>query len=243
MPPETQSRDNSKLYLPVAILLAGVLVAGGLYFGLSSQGGSGAAGAAQPKVDIKDVSMEGDPYIGDKNAPVTIAFWADFQCPYCKAVETGHPQIPIDPAVPELIKQYVNTGKLRIVFKDYAFLGEDSITGAEYARAVWDLYPDQYFAFRTAMYEEQDEEGDQGFGDAASIDEMIRAQLPKIDLAKIKQALEANQDKYDAAITANRDEGTQFGIQGTPGFITGKILLPGAAPLSDFTAAIDPQLK
>ncbi|MCR4325245.1 MAG: thioredoxin domain-containing protein [Patescibacteria group bacterium] len=243
MPPQSGANDYSKLYLPGAILLAGVLVAGGLYFGLSSQGGASVGGAAQPKVDIKDVSTDGDPYIGDKNAPVTLAFWADFQCPYCKAVEVGHPQIPIDPAVPDLIKQYVETGKLRIVFKDYPFLGEDSITGAEYARAVWDLYPEQYFAFRTAMYEEQDEEGDQGFGDAASIDEMIRTELPQMDLAKVKQALESNQDKYDAAITANREEGVKFGIQGTPGFITGKTLIPGAAPLSDFTSVIDPQLK
>lgn len=245
MPPETPKRDMSGLYTPAAIVIAGVLVASGLYFGLSRQNPSAGGGdTIAPSVNIKDVKTDGEPYIGKVNAPVVMAFWADFQCPYCRAVEVGGiPQIKIEPAIPDLVKKYVDTGKLKIVFKDYPFLGEDSITGGEYARAVWELYPDQYFAFRTAMYNAQDAEGDEGFGDAASIDQLIRSKLPTIDDAKVKAAVTANKAKYDAALAADRDEGTNFGIQGTPGFIVGTTLIPGAAPLASFTAAIDPLLK
>ena len=244
MPPEETKRNMSSLYTPFAIVLAGVLIAGGLYFGLSGGSAStGAGGVVAAAVNIKDVKIDGEPFIGKTDAPVVMAFWADFQCPYCKAVEVGHPQIPIEPALPELIKNYVNKGLLKIVFKDYPFLGEDSITAAEYGRAIWDLYPDQYFAWRTAMYEAQDDEGDQGFGDAASIDQLIKNELPKVDVEKVRSAVTSNKAKYDAALTADRDEGTSFGVQGTPGVIIGETLIPGAAPLSDFVSAIDPQLK
>lgn len=244
MPP-AEKKDHSALYTPLAIILAGALIGTGLMFGL--RGGSttaGVQGVAQPNVDIKDVDISGDPYIGKADAPVTIAFWSDFQCPFCKAFETGGvPQIPTAAAMPDIIKTYVDTGKVKIVFKDFAFLGNDSIDAAEYGRAVWHLYPDQYFAWRTAMYEAQDEEGDQGFGDAASIDALIKKQFSKMDGAAIQADVAKNKSAYDAAIQADQAEGQKFGINGTPGFITGKVHIDGAQSFAAFQAAIDAQLK
>lgn len=242
--PETQKKDYSALYLPVAIIVAGALVAGGLYLGLSR--GSGTTAGAQPapqKVDVKDVKTDGEPFIGKADAPLTMAFWSDFQCPFCKAVEVGGVQgIPTAPALPDIITKYVDTGKLRIVFKDFVFLGADSVTAAEYERAIWELYPDKYFAWRTAMYKAQDEEGDQGFGNAASIDK-LDATIPGIDAAKVKALVAQKKSQYDGLAQADTAEGQKFGIQGTPGFIIGTQSVDGAQPLSSFTAAIDSQLK
>jgi protein-disulfide isomerase len=203
-----------------------------------------AGGSAPIAVNIKDVTTTGEPYVGKADAPVTMAFWSDFQCPYCKAFEVGGvPQITLKPALPDLMTQYVNTGKLKIVFKDYPFLGNDSVTAAEYGRSIWALYPDQYFAWRTAMYVAQDEEGDQGFGNAVSIDQLIKSKFPQMDDSKIKADIAKNKGTYDAALAADRAEGDKFGITGTPGFIVGTTLIPGAAELPTFTAAIDPLLK
>lgn len=247
--PETTPRgvaaqDYSALYLPAAIVIAGLMIAVGLFFGLSHGGASQAAAAGAPKqVNVKDVKIDGEPYIGKKDAPLTMAFWSDFQCPFCKAVEVGGiPQIPVKPTFPVLLEKYVNTGKLKIVFKDYAFLGNDSITAAEYGRATWDLYPNIYLTWRTKMYEAQDEEGDQGFGDAASIDALIK-KIPGLDDAKIKAQIAAKKAQYDAAIAADQQEGASFGIQGTPGTIVGTKSVDGAQDPSVFTAAIDSQLK
>jgi protein-disulfide isomerase len=243
--PQVQKKDYSAMYLPLAIIVAGAMIAVGLFFGLSAtKGATATAGTQQPvKVDVKDVNMTDEPFIGNANAPLTMAYWSDYQCPFCKAVEVGGvPQIQIDPSIPTLIKDYVDTGKLKIVFKDFAFLGKDSITGAEYARAVWHLYPDKFYVWRDAMFKAQDQEGDQGFGNAATIDALIQ-KLPGFDDAKIKADLTANKAKYDAAIQADTTEGSKFGVQGTPGFVIGTQSIDGAVPLSQFQSAIDSQLK
>ena len=212
--------------------------------GLSRTGGSAATATAPTvAVDIKDVKTGSDPYIGNANAPVTLAYWSDYQCPFCKAVEVGGVQgITVGASIPTLIKDYVDTGKLKIVFKDYPFLGNDSITAALYEHAIWKLYPNKFYTWRDAMFTAQDAEGDTGFGNAATIDALIK-KIPGLDDAKIKADIAANTATYQKEIDADRAEGTSFGITGTPGFITGKTLIPGAVDLSTFTAAIDAQLK
>lgn len=230
-----ESKDYSKLYVPGAIVLAGVIIGICLIVALAPRAAS-QAGATQPtaNVDVKDVKTDTDPYIGQKNAPATMAYWSDYQCPFCKQFETV--------TLPELIQKYVNTGKLKIVFKDYPFLGEDSTTAAEYEHSIWKLYPDKFFTWREAMYKAQDAEGDQGFGDAASIDTLIKS-ISGLDDAKIKADIAKNKAQYDQEIDADRTEGSNFGINGTPGFITGKSLISGAVDASQFEAAIDSQLK
>ena len=249
MPSAPAKRDRSALYTPISIVVAGVLIAGGLFLGLSHGGGTTAAAgtpqaAPAPSVNIADVKTAGEPYIGQANAPVVMAFWSDFQCPFCKAFEVGGVAgIPTAAAMPALLTQYVNTGKLKIVFKDFPFLGNDSITAAEYGRSIWALYPGQYFSWRTAMYKAQDQEGDQGFGNAATIDQLIKSSFPGISDAAVKADIVKNKATYDAAMQADMQEGESDGIQGTPGFIIGTTLISGAEPLASYTAAIDAQLN
>ena len=239
----TPTTDRSALILPASIIIAGLLVGGGLYFGLAKSGSLGQGGTQPPAVavDIKDVNIADDPYIGKADAKVVLAYWFDYQCPYCKAVDVGGiPQIPIEPAMPILIKEYVDTGKVKIVFKDFAFLSEDSTTAGLYENAVWNLYPGKFYEWHEAMFRAQDEEHG-GFGDEASIVALI-GKISGMDAAKVRADVAANRAKYQAEIDADRVEGGNFGISGTPGFITGKTLIPGAAEISSFKSAIDPQL-
>jgi protein-disulfide isomerase len=248
--PAPRKRDMSALYMPIAIVVAGIFIAGGLFLGLShgNPNGSAATGtqaaAVVPAVNIANVKTDGEPYIGNVNAPVVMAFWSDYQCPYCKAFEVGGvPQITTPAAFPDIVKNYVNTGKLKVVFKDFPFLGNDSITAGEYARSIWKLYPAQYFAWRTAMYTAQDQEGDQGFGNAVSIDKLITSSFPAISDAAVKADVAKNKSTYDAAMQADLQEGESMGIQGTPGFVIGTTLISGAEPLASFTSVIDTLLK
>lgn len=250
MPTENSSaptRSLNQWIVPGSIIIAALIIAIGLYAGLASKGGTAAAGGTQQPakaVNVKDIDITGDAYIGNANAPVTLVYWFDYQCPFCKAFDVGGiSQIPVEPSMPVLKEKYVDTGKLKIVFKNFAFLGKDSITAAEYSQAVWHLYPEQFFAWNTAMMKAQDEEGDQGFGNATSIDALIKAQFPKMDGAKIKADVAANGAKYDAATQADMQQAEALGINGTPGFVTGTQLISGLSDPATFESAIDAQLK
>ncbi len=239
--PETQD-TLQKYSIPIAIIVAGALVASAVYFSNVNRGGSGTPERVLPPVNVKDVTIQADdPVLGDKNAPVTLVYWFDYQCPFCKALDVGGiPQIPIEPSLPVLVKEYVDTGKLKIVFKDYAFLGEDSLTAALYKHAVWELYPDKFYEWHEAMFKAQDEENG-GFGDENSILKLIRT-ISGLDANALKKKVAEKREEYLALIEEDRNEGAKFGIQGTPGVITGTTLIPGAEELSTFKAAIDAQL-
>jgi len=233
--------NNNKFFLPVAVIAAGLLIAGAVVW--NGQRPATPPGGAQIAVDIKDINLEGRPFIGKADAPVTIAFWSDYQCPYCKAFETGGvPQIKTPAALPQIIEAYVDTGKVKVVFMDFAFLGNDSLVATQYGQAVWKLYPEQYFTWRTEMYKAQDEEGDEGFGDAASIDKLT-AKVAGLDVAKIVADVAANKATYDAIAEADKAEGAKVGIDSTPSIVVGKQLIKGAYPFDAFKAAIDAELK
>jgi protein-disulfide isomerase len=237
---EQNKQDFSNLYIPGAIVVAGVIIGVSLIIALGGGTSPLGNGGQEVAVDIEDVDIEGEPFIGDENAPVTIAYWSDFQCPYCKAVEMGHPQIPGDPALPQIITNYVDTGKVKVVFKDYAFLGPDSTTAALYENAIWELYPESHWEWREAMYEAQDEEHG-GFGDEDSIVALTRT-ISGIDADRVKAAVAANSARYQEEADGDRNEGSSMGVQGTPGFIIGTTLIPGAVGYAQFKAAIDAQL-
>lgn len=227
---------SNKYFLPAAVLLAGLFIAGAVLWNGSRPAKAPGIGqnGTPPAVDIKDIKTEGNPYLGKADAPITIAFWSDFQCPFCKQFELN--------TLPQIVKNYVDTGKAKVVFMDFIFLGNDSIAGGLYSRSVWKLYPEQYFAWRTAMYEAQDEEGDQGFGDAASID-ALTATIPGLDAAKIAADVKANASTYQAALDADRAEAQKVGVNATPSLIVGTKLIQGAYPYPTFQAAIEAAAK
>jgi protein-disulfide isomerase len=228
-----ETNDTNSKFLPVAVIVAGLLIAGAVLWNGSRSEAPAGPGAA-PAVNIKDIKTDGAPFIGKANAPLTIAFWSDFQCPFCKNFELG--------TLPQIIQNYVDTGKVKIVMMDFTFLGNDSVDAALYSRAVWNLYPDQYFAWRTAMYEAQDEEQDIGFGDAASIDK-LNATIAGVDATKVAADVKANKSAYQVAIDADRAEAQKASINATPSFVIGTQVIQGAYPYANFQAAIDAALK
>lgn len=226
-----------KLAVPIAIIIAGALIAGAVYFASTGRSPTGAISPSQvqPSADIKDVKItRDDPTVGNASASVTMAYWADYQCPFCKQFETA--------VLPTLLTRYVKAGKLRIVFKDFPFLGEDSTTAALYKHAVWELYPDKFPAWNEAMFDAQDAEQDQGFGDEDSVLKLTSS-IPGIDAGRVKAKVREKRGEYMEIINAGRDEGTALGVQGTPAFIVGTQLIAGAQPLTSFTSVIDTLLR
>ncbi|MCR4275794.1 MAG: thioredoxin domain-containing protein [Candidatus Parcubacteria bacterium] len=234
-----ETNETNKYFLPAAVILAGLFIAGAVMWNgskppVAPTGAAPAGTAGAPSANIKDINTDGDPFIGSANASVTIAFWSDFQCPFCKSFELN--------TFPQIVKEYVDTGKVKIVMMDFTFLGSDSDTAALYDRSVWKLYPNQYMTWRTAMYEAQDEEQDIGFGDVASIDK-LNATIAGIDAKKVTADVKANKSTYQAEVDADKAEAQKAGVNATPGFVIGTQVILGAYPYATFKTAIDALLK
>jgi|SRR3989344_344358 len=194
---------------------------------------SDAGNQPQIAVNIKDVDIKNEPYIGDANAPIVMAYWLDFQCPFCKQFETQ--------TLPTLIEKYVNSGKLKIVLKDFQFLGEDSQTAGIAENAVWEAAPGSYQAWHEAMYKNQDGENS-GWGKKEDIIEMTRS-IPGIDADQVSALMDQKKEAYQKELDDDKQEGSKFGVSGTPGFVIGNQSISGAQPTSTFTQVIDSLLE
>ncbi len=238
---QTPAQSNN-LSIPIAIVIAGALIAGAVYLGTSKSANTTAgntqgqqAVAQQPQgqaVDIAKVKTAGEPFVGNPNAPVTIAYWFDYQCPFCRRFE--------EDAMTQIMNDYVKTGKVKVVFKDFQFLGPDSQTAGLAERAVWDVAPDKFYAWHKAMYDKQDNENG-GWGNKADI--LALTKSVGIDSAKVEQLMTSNATKYQKEMDDDKAEGGVFGINGTPGSIIGKNLISGAQPYVAVKQLIDLALQ
>ncbi len=230
--------ENNKYFLPAAVVLAGLFIGGAVLWNGSHPAqvgvGTGTTPPA-PSVNVKDVKTDGEPFIGSATALVTIAEWSDYQCPYCEKFETE--------TLPQIVQNYVTAGKVKVVFKDFAFLGPDSMVDAEYARAVWALYPAQFGAWRTALYSQEPQENSLSAADNLTFVLKVTGSVSGIDVKKVTANVTANQATYDTAINADKAEAANFGISATPSFVIGTQMIAGAYPYATFQAAIDPLLK
>ncbi|HRH24170.1 MAG TPA: DsbA family protein, partial [Candidatus Paceibacterota bacterium] len=99
----------------------------------------------------------------------------------------------------------------------------------------------KFYPWFQAMMEAQDDEGDEGFGDLASI-KTLTATIPGIDVAKVEKLMTDKKDEYQKAIAADRVEGGSFGINGTPGTLIGTKVLSGAVGYAQVAALLDAEL-
>ncbi len=230
------------ILIPVAIIIAGAMISGSIVWtarqaalqtaAMAPADSTAPAQPPAPPADIADVNLDGAAYIGQDNAPVVMAYWFDYQCPYCKQEE--------ETVFPQLIKDYVDTGKLKIVFKDFAFLGPDSEVAGRIARAVWQVAPDKFSQWHKAMFDHQDQEN-AGWGNEDDI-LALTATIDGIDVDKVKALTTDKASDLSQAMQADVDEGYSMGVGGTPSFLVGKQLMVGAQPYEKLKSAIDAEL-
>lgn len=238
--------------LTVALIVAAFLV-GSLYTkvqmlekgGVQAQGSINnqqPAAATQPQQPTKGVaSVDDDPVLGDKNAPVTIVEFSDYECPFCKR--------HFDETFPQLVKTYVDTGKVKIVYRDFPLSFHDPMATKEAvaANCAREQGGDKkYFEFHDEIFKRTTSNGN-GLND-----EKIQTIAKDLGLntGKFTSCL-SNQAKADE-VKKDIADGTAAGASGTPTFVIGKTtsngeidgdLVVGAQPFAAFQAVIDPMLQ
>jgi protein-disulfide isomerase len=166
---------------------------------------SRAAIAAKRKELLDDPA---DPVGGNPKGDVTLVEFFDYRCPYCKQVE---------PAVEAILKE---DPKLRIVYKEFPILGKESTFAAHVAFAV--LKQGKYAQFHDAMMAAK--------GDITEDAILKIAAAAGLDIAKLKADM--NAPEIDQIIKRTYDLAETLGVNGTPGFVIGDNLIPGAADLA-----------
>ncbi len=219
----------------LVVALAAVLVPKAAGHGEVADARSGAtpgAPAAVKSVDPRygDTSAlerrsDGDPTaLGRTDAPVVMIAYSDFQCPYCGRFARSTEK--------DLIAKYVDAGVLRIEWRDFPYLGKESVRAARAARAA--AAQDRFWAFHDALYADQPPPNS-GDLTAAYLTEVARK--TGLDVRKFKHDM-------DSALSAKLvqhdfNEGLSAGVTGTPSFLVNGLPIIGAMPLADFEKAIE----
>ena len=169
------------------------------------------------------VMQNGSPLLGDVNAKITIVEFGDYQCTYCHLFHENTKDA--------LLQQYVNTGKVNFVFRDFPLNGPDSVLAADAAYCAGDQ--NKYWQYHDELYKNWGGEKT-GWVNQKSLDKF--ATTVGLDLGKFDKCV--SDKKYEQKVIDNYNFGQKIGIDGTPSFIvfSGKqaTKIVGAQPISVF---------
>jgi protein-disulfide isomerase len=159
---------------------------------------------------------------GNKDAPITIVEYSDFQCPFCKR---GFATLE------EVRKKYGD--KVKVQYKNMPLdFHPMAMPAAKYFEAVVLQGIDKAEKFHNYVFEHQDQlEGKK----EKFLDEAVKK--AGADIAKVKKDLDSEAVKK--SIDAQIEEARKFGFNGTPGFLVNGVSIRGAYPAEEFTKIID----
>ena len=179
------------------------------------------------------IGVDDDPVLGEAGAKVTIIEFGDYQCPICRLFwkET----------LPRLRKEYVDTGKVKLVFRDFPLPGHPMAVPAAMAT---ECAEDQgrFWEMHDKVYREQDRRAREGEVAEFRANDLKRwAADLKLDTAAFNSCLDSG--KYKQEVAADYAAAMGVGLKGTPVFFVNGRALLGAHPFADFQKIIEEELK
>jgi protein-disulfide isomerase len=158
--------------------------------------------------------------LGSPTAPVTLQYFGDLECPYCREFTLS--------SLPTLISKYVRAGKLKIQYRSMETATHESATFTEQQVAALAAGKQaRMWNYVELFYHEQGDENS-GYVTEAYL-QKLAAQVPGLSLSQWTS--DRNDPVLNAQVTSDEQAANQGGITGTPSFLLGKT---GAHP-STFT--------
>ena len=210
--------NRARVGIGASILLTAILF--GAQTGVAGQGG-------------KFISVDDDPVLGDPKAAVTIIEFGDYQCPFCRGFWKD--------TFPRLKKEYIDTGKVRFVFRDFPQQGHAQAIAAAMAAECAD---DQgrYWPFHDKVFREQDRRGQP--------DEVVEFRTADLKRWATEVGLEAapfnecfDTGRYKDEVMKDYEDAAGLGMKGTPVFFVNGRALLGAHPFATFQKVIEAELS
>jgi protein-disulfide isomerase len=187
------------------------------------------ARADEPSVPIADLMQPnplGEMAMGDEKAPITVIEYASMTCPHCAHFSEA--------TFPELKKRYIDTGKVRFLFREFP-LDQLAAAGFILARCAG---PDKYFPLVETLFAQQR-------------DWVVQKPLqPLLAIAKqaglSQQAFEAcldNKEMLEKLEQVRNQASEKFGVNSTPTFFVNGKRLAGALSIEEMEKEFAPYLK
>ncbi len=246
-PPRTGRLARAGGYLLAAVaggaIVAVVLAAAGMLGGAGSGGApgtsgvpgtgsapvasGGSAGPGSPTPAPSGAQAGASPVLGDTAAPVLVEIWADYQCPYCGVMAHA--------TEPSLVRDLVHTGQIRLVFRDFAFLGDESVDAAAAARCAG--RQEAYWRYHDLLFASQRGENQGAFAPENLVQLAGFADLDTETFAACMNGRETH-----GAALAETEAGRALGVSSTPTLHIvgpkGSTFIKGVAQLSAIETAI-----
>ena len=177
--------------------------------------------------------LQGEPALGDPSAPITIVEFSDFECSYCRRF---HKQV-----MPELKRNYIDTGLVRFVHKDLPLpFHPHALPAAAAARCA--AKQNRYWELYFSLFDQQNCLGCKGV--------LTIAAEAELDTSQLQACME--RESTLALINANRSEAALHNISATPTFVIGSTqsdgsldgqVIEGALPWATFQSTIETALR
>jgi len=215
----------------VAVVIAAVILVTAVTISFSSYVGE--VEQMQQNRNVAPEKIMGAPVLGSETADITIIEVGDYQCHMCK--------LWFEKTRPDIIENYIDTGKANLIFIDMPFLGRDSTKASEATYCANDQ--GKYWEYHSKLFEYQ-QEIDDGW---AKIERLSAIAFSlNLDMEEFNACLQDNH--YYPQINLNKAKAvTDFGAKSTPTFViintsgdTQKII--GAQPYSSFEEVINSML-
>jgi protein-disulfide isomerase len=183
------------------------------------------------------ISVTNGHMIGNSTAPITLIEFSDFGCPFCGKFFSD--------TLPDIEKNYVETGKVRFVFKNFPLgnIHPNAVTAAISAECANEQ--GAFWKYHDILFKNQVGWAQINSTDASKIFKQYASKLG-LDENQFSSCLDSG--KYTDKITKDEQDGTSYGVDGTPTFFIGNdkigyMQIGGAQPLLVFQQEIDSELK
>lgn len=170
------------------------------------------------------VSADDDPVMGSEDAAITIIEFSDFQCPFCARF--------FEQTLPQIEEKYIKTGKVKLVYRDFPLSFHQYAQKAAEAAECADEQG-KFWQYHDKLFENQN---------TLDIGNLKRyAQDLGLDSTKFNDCLDSGMMAFE--VQKDFNDGSSYGVSGTPTFFINGIMLVGAQPYSVFEQVIEQELK
>ena len=158
---------------------------------------------ATEKPTIASFYGNASPILGDSNAPLTLVEFGDYQCTFCKKFfhETEE----------SIVMNYVKTGKVKMLFKDFIVVDEDSVNAANAAHCANDQK--MFWQYHSTLYNNWDGEGT-GWASSEQLHQF--AVTLGLDMNEFSECI--SQSKWKDLVLSSHADGRALGVDATPTF-------------------------